>query len=150
MQPQERTHERLVDWYPDRVPDDLYLQMSSGCEAPARGRAAVAAWSAGLALDRDASDLLKLLVSELVTNAVRHSAGERITLAGLLTDEQVLVTVTDSGAGKLPVVREPDLARGGYGLHLVDTFAHDWGVERANGTRVWFTMDVAPNDSLAG
>jgi anti-sigma regulatory factor (Ser/Thr protein kinase) len=139
-------HEQLAGWHPERVPDALYLRMNSSRDAPGLGRAAVAEWSACLPLGADSSDLLRLLVSELLTNAVRHSAGEEITLAGLLADDHLLVTVTDSGVGELPVAREPDLARGGYGLHLVDTFAREWGVERANGTRVWFTMDVASDE----
>jgi anti-sigma regulatory factor (Ser/Thr protein kinase) len=135
-------HEQLVGWQHDVAPEALYVRMARGRDAPALGRAAVAEWSEGLPLEPDVSDLLRLLVSELVTNAVRHSAGTRITLAGLLSDDQILVTVTDSGVGELPVAREPDLARGGYGLHLVDTFAREWGVERAEDTRVWFTMPV--------
>jgi anti-sigma regulatory factor (Ser/Thr protein kinase) len=116
--------------------------MRRGPGAPRLGRAAAAAWSARLPLDADASDLLRLLVSELVTNAVRHSNGARIALAGLVRDDHILVTVTDSGVGGLPVAREPDPARGGYGLHLLDTFAEEWGVERADGIRVWFTMPI--------
>ena len=36
--------------------------------------------------------------------------------------------------------REPDGRTGGFGLHLVDTIAARWGVDREHGTRVWFEL----------
>lgn len=89
-----------------------------------------------------------LLVSELVTNAVMHSAAPAdapIELTAHVADERVLVAVTDAGDGFAPPQRiapvTPDrLAEGGYGLYLVSRAASRWGVERDRGTRVWFEL----------
>ena len=39
----------------------------------------------------------------------------------------------------------PDPGRGGLGLHLVDTLASRWGVDREDGTRVWFELAACRN-----
>jgi anti-sigma regulatory factor (Ser/Thr protein kinase) len=121
---------------------DLYLRMDRDLDAPRKGRAAVARWCSHLEIPQDECDLLRLLVSELLSNAAQHSNGSGVTLAALQSERKVLVTVTDSGTGELPRPRRPDPAGGGFGLYLLDSFAQEWGVERADGTRVWFLMDL--------
>ena len=78
-----------------------------------------------------------VLVSELVTNALRHGTGA-ITLR-VRDDPNVLwVEVADEGSGTLTVNRAPG-ADGGWGLHIVDELADEWGTHGGS-TRVWFTM----------
>jgi anti-sigma regulatory factor (Ser/Thr protein kinase) len=82
-----------------------------------------------------------LLVSELVTNAVRYGPDEQIR--GIVYDdgERTRFTVHDAGIGTLPAMRDKDdPAPGGHGLRLVDALADRWGVERGS-TRVWFELD---------
>src|SRR5215471_3738716 len=65
----------------------------------------------------------RLLVSELVTNAVIHGRG-RITLRAGLNEDRLLVEVIDEGSGFNPAVCEPafNSARdGGRGLRIVDS-----------------------------
>jgi PAS domain S-box-containing protein len=88
---------------------------------------------------------LKLLVSEVVTNAVRHGGarqGEHVDFRIALTPEQVRLEVRDPGPGFHDVT--PSLPHtekgGGYGLYLVDLFATDWGVSGSEGTCVWFEV----------
>ena len=88
---------------------------------------------------------LQLLVSEVVTNAVRHGGagdGRPITLRLLLDPDSLLrVEVTDDGPGfeqHAPVPRSD----GGWGLLFVDRLAQRWGVDRNEHTRVWFEMDL--------
>jgi anti-sigma regulatory factor (Ser/Thr protein kinase) len=84
----------------------------------------------------------QLLVSELVTNSVRHAAvGGRATLrvVAYLTDGILRLEVEDPGTAGVIAPREPTLD-GGYGLHLVDRLAHRWGVEREDRTRVWVDL----------
>ena len=86
-----------------------------------------------------------LLVSELVTNAVKYGPehGE-IRLIVAETDSTMRVTVHDTGAGPLPEMRPRDRLPhegGGHGLRLVDRVADRWGVERGS-TRVWFELDL--------
>jgi len=83
-----------------------------------------------------------LLVSELVTNAVKYGPeDEAIRLIIEPRETTSRFTVHDLGGGPLPEMRErDDPAPGGHGLRLVDTLADRWGVERGS-TRVWFELD---------
>src|SRR3954464_13219495 len=83
-----------------------------------------------------------LLVSELVTNAVKYGPEhEAIRLIVHTDGQRTRFTVHDLGLGPLPEMREPDdPAPGGHGLRLVDGLADRWGVERGS-TRVWFELD---------
>ena len=85
---------------------------------------------------------LRLLVSELVTNAVRHSGlpdTARIVLAARLTPDFARIEVRDSGPGFDPDVRHDG---DGFGLRMLDALAARWGVDRdEHGTRVWFEVD---------
>jgi anti-sigma regulatory factor (Ser/Thr protein kinase) len=86
---------------------------------------------------------LRLLVTELLTNSVRHARTEEwITLDVELQTDAVRAVVTDCGQGFEPESRpQPHLDRpGGWGLCLVDRLADRWGVDRGNGTAVWFEM----------
>jgi anti-sigma regulatory factor (Ser/Thr protein kinase) len=82
-----------------------------------------------------------LLVSELVTNAVKYGPEhEAIRLIITTDDRATRFTVHDLGLGPLPEMREAgDPAPGGHGLRLVDALADRWGVERGS-TRVWFEL----------
>jgi anti-sigma regulatory factor (Ser/Thr protein kinase) len=87
----------------------------------------------------------ELLVSELVTNAVKYGPdGGEIRLLVDADDRRVRVTVRDTGSGPLPEMRAPDRLPhegGGHGLRLVDMVSDRWGVERGS-TRVWFELDL--------
>jgi anti-sigma regulatory factor (Ser/Thr protein kinase) len=113
--------------------------------AIARARHATAAFL----VERGLADrfLVELLVSELVTNAVRHGLGP-IRLEVTIVGDHFRVAVTDHGGGR-PVLREPDArraARGGWGLHLVDGTATAWGSDQRPGrTEVWFELPLAAN-----
>ena len=115
-----------------------------------RGPAAVgAARSALMPLDERVDpallDDIRLLVSELVTNSVRHADGDRdgtVALQVNVEPEGVRVEVSDAGQGFEPKKRDADKTKvGGWGLYLVDQLADRWGVNRGKLTRVWFEMD---------
>jgi anti-sigma regulatory factor (Ser/Thr protein kinase) len=91
-------------------------------------------------------DDVLLLVTELVTNAVRHAGvgpEEVIQVELRCWPQRVRVDVVDPGT-ELPRVRprlSPDTA-GGWGLVLVDRIAARWGVGRGPAfTRVWFELE---------
>jgi anti-sigma regulatory factor (Ser/Thr protein kinase) len=121
------------------------LQLDVGSTAASEARTAVGALD-GRA-DADVLDDVRLLLSEVVTNAVRHSgapAGAKIGLRVSVTHGRVRAEVTDGGRGFEPTPRElPQLESGGWGLHLVDRLADRWGVERGRAPRVWFEIDAA-------
>jgi anti-sigma regulatory factor (Ser/Thr protein kinase) len=104
-------------------------------------------WTASVAgelLGAEASEDLRLIVSELVTNALRHGAdGKHIDLAVTPKPEFLCVQVTDDGPGLAPRPRalEPE-EHGGFGLFFVEQLTRRWGVTRENRrTRVWFELD---------
>ena len=109
------------------------LTLADGLQAPAHARAWTAAQLPPLP-SHIAEDAL-LLVSELVTNAVRHGRPAiEITLG--ITPERVRVEVRDGGDA-LPVVPsgQPSIDRPtGRGLLIVAATASDWGIERSPGT----------------
>ncbi len=100
-------------------------------------------------LDGDERNRLALLVSELVTNSVRHARlrdGETVSLA-VSVGERIRLEVTDPGPGFDPA-REPERANrdNGWGLMLVDALATRWGVERDTATRVWLELERAASE----
>lgn len=84
----------------------------------------------------------RLLVSELVTNSVRHAddpAHAPVHVSVTALDGVVRVEVTDQGHG--PVRRRtPNLNEGGFGLDMVEQIAARWGVTHAASTQVWFEL----------
>jgi anti-sigma regulatory factor (Ser/Thr protein kinase) len=87
----------------------------------------------------------RLLVSELVTNAIRHAGLDDDDLIKLVvvTGEQALrIEVCDPGRGFEPAEPSLDPARrSGWGLYLVRELSDRWGVDRNAQTRVWFELD---------
>ena len=117
---------------------------------PPEPRAAAVARShvRDLALDEETAEVVSLLVTELVTNAVRHGRvtdGTRITLhLDVADDGLVRVDVVNDGPvfEAAPRTREVDVA-GGLGLQLVDKLAERWGVEGNGSTKVWLAVKRA-------
>jgi anti-sigma regulatory factor (Ser/Thr protein kinase) len=87
----------------------------------------------------------RLLVSELVTNAIRHAGlddDDVIRLVVVSGDRALRIEVCDPGPGFDVGEPTPDPARPtGWGLYLVRELADRWGVERNELTRVWFELD---------
>ncbi len=111
-------------------------------EAPSLARRAVTGWLDGH-VDRRVLEDVTLLVSELVTNAVRHQASRgRIEMAIEVARGRVKVEVSDPGGGfsKPKVGEPPPDALGGRGLLIVDRVASRWGVIEGRPTRVWFEL----------
>jgi anti-sigma regulatory factor (Ser/Thr protein kinase) len=90
---------------------------------------------------------VRLLVSELVTNAVRHAnlaPGDVILLVFEVADHAFRVEVHDPGGGFVPTAPAPDPTRpSGWGLYLVAELADRWGVDSEETTLVWFELDRA-------
>jgi anti-sigma regulatory factor (Ser/Thr protein kinase) len=90
-----------------------------------------------------------LLTSELVTNAVMHSAshcaGGTVTVQITESAGGVRVEVADAGSDlSAPVVRGDVYASDGHGLFLVQTLSDQWGYLRDdNSTTVWFWLGTA-------
>ncbi|MGW5970931.1 SpoIIE family protein phosphatase [Streptomyces sp. NPDC055186] len=88
-------------------------------------------------------DTTELLVSELVTNALRYGEGE-IRLR-LLLDRTLVCEVWDSGLVQPRRRRARDTDEGGRGLQLVGLLSAAWGSRRTpRGKTVWFELPL-PN-----
>jgi serine phosphatase RsbU (regulator of sigma subunit)/anti-sigma regulatory factor (Ser/Thr protein kinase) len=98
------------------------------------------------ALGRELMENVTLLVSELVTNSVRHAGAAEsapIELRATVFADHVRVEVNDQGTGFEPRLRRPDPgSRSGWGLYLVDQLADRWGVTRDVGAGAWFEIDL--------
>ena len=96
----------------------------------------------------EAREDLELLVTELLTNSVRHAGmgeHERIGLRVSETPPTLRVEVSDPGRGFDHEVREPPAGSpGGRGLLLVHRIARRWGIGSDGGTRVWFEIPWRP------
>jgi anti-sigma regulatory factor (Ser/Thr protein kinase) len=114
-------------------------------EAPANARRA---------LDELAGELpsqvledIRLLVSELVTNSVRHaslSPDQWVGLAVQIEEDTVRVEVIDPGPGFRPTLMRPTpYQESGWGLYLVEQVANRWGVVDDGTIHVWFEIDGA-------
>ncbi len=83
-----------------------------------------------------------IMVSELVTNSLRHSAGE-FTVTIDRSDDQIRIAVGDGGPGN-PSPRDPAPSEPtGRGLRIVGALADSWGVSPnadGPGKVVWFTI----------
>ena len=95
-------------------------------------------------VDRDTLADARLLVSELVTNAVEHvDADGEIELRVALRDHVLRVEVLDPGPGFRPRARRADDRKdSGWGLHFVARIADRWAADVDGRARVWFELAV--------
>jgi anti-sigma regulatory factor (Ser/Thr protein kinase) len=137
------------------------LRLSPDRTSPGLARRALQRWAERY--DPDTAFKLGLLVTELVTNSVKHGrleGGDHIGVRLIAERDSLRVEVRDPGPGP-PTPRrtspetgwaylqeEPDPEwPGGWGLSIVERLADRWGVVRDEVTKVWFEVSVAP---LAG
>jgi serine/threonine-protein kinase RsbW len=119
----------------------LECYADAGCLARARR------WVTGFAEEHGAGrgtcQVLALLTTELLTNAVLHGDPEgEVLLEASHHDGSFRVSVFDAG-DRGPVVRRPGpRATSGRGVMLVATLAKEWGVlpDPVRGKTVWFTV----------
>jgi anti-sigma regulatory factor (Ser/Thr protein kinase) len=95
----------------------------------------------------EAREAVELMVSELVTNCVRHvHTSFDLTIERM--SAEIRVEVTDRGGG-IPTMRSPSPDEpNGRGLRIVDMLSRRWGVEQraGSGKTVWFTVDATHAD----
>ncbi|MEU4405168.1 ATP-binding protein [Streptosporangium sp. NPDC023963] len=99
----------------------------------------LAEWGIG-----EQGEIARLLVSELVTNALRHAWGP-IRLA-VSYQEGMLRCEVDDANPALPYVRDAhEDDEGGRGLYLLDLLSARWGSERTSLGKVsWFELAIHP------
>lgn len=136
--PSGSEHFEVVSVQADDVGCHMVLPCVPEAASPARHMVASAfgAWSGGRLADTG-----KLLVTELVANAVKHTGCRRIAVAARRKPSSLWAGVGDS-SGELPVLMAPAReAESGYGLGLVAAFSQRWGVTcEPHGKWVWFEL----------
>jgi anti-sigma regulatory factor (Ser/Thr protein kinase) len=127
----------------DRRKLELYLPASEAAIGQARGFI-----DRLEALDphRDVRFAVRLLVSELFTNAVKYGSrreGARVRLMVAVADAHVRVEIGDRGRGFAEGgTTMPDAdAESGRGLAFLDALADRWGIVRSGESCVWFELD---------
>jgi anti-sigma regulatory factor (Ser/Thr protein kinase) len=108
-------------------------------QAPASARAALGGLTQGL--DKRRVDATRLLVSELVTNAVKYGGDGPVRIDAQSTPARLRAEVIDEGDG---FVAKDRIAgqEGGWGLPLVEELADRWGTFQGS-THVWFELDLS-------
>lgn len=100
-------------------------------------------------VDRDLLDSSALVVSELVTNSLRHGVlapNASIEVRVTANANGTRIEVIDRGIGFDPAsLRPPEPeALGGWGLFLVERLSSRWGVSTDGATRVWAEIPAEP------
>ncbi|MFJ4693291.1 SpoIIE family protein phosphatase [Streptomyces sp. NPDC088766] len=123
-----------------RKGDTATWRLPARDDAPARARAQVSALLRQWRTRDDTRDNVSLLVSELVTNAVRHATGP-ITVRLIRAGHGLLCEVGDTGNGRPRLSLGGLLDEGGRGLHIVHRLTTRWGVRwTETGKVVWATV----------
>jgi anti-sigma regulatory factor (Ser/Thr protein kinase) len=116
------------------------VRLQADASAPRRARQYVQSHCQHLPVET--LHVVKLLTSELVTNAVVHGAGEAV-LDVLAEGNIMTVGVSDHGGGSVRAASRFSWPETGHGLTLVAGMADRWGVDQVPGTpgkRVWFEL----------
>lgn len=95
--------------------------------------------------DGSVIDDARLVISELVSNAVRHTRSP--FSVSITSDSPKLRIAVHDASSSVPVTgqRSEDAPAGGRGLQIVAALADDWGVERTpSGKVVWADLSPAP------
>ena len=119
---------------------NLPARPTSAREARERVKPLLDSWP-----DEAGRDTAILLLSEVVTNAVRYADGE--ILITVTTEGHTLRAAVHDGSANLPIPRPSD-ETGGLGLLLIDQLSDRWGVHEhpGDGKTVWFELDDSELD----
>jgi anti-sigma regulatory factor (Ser/Thr protein kinase) len=125
--------------------DGLVFQLTAGPLAGVGARRALLAGNG--TLPGSIRDDVLLLVTELVTNAVRHSSAgpDGVVRVEILRGTDTLrVAVSDEGTGFTAEAPLEANEAGGWGLALVDRIADRWAITpTGSGTCAWFEIAYA-------
>ncbi|MFJ9857040.1 ATP-binding protein [Streptomyces albogriseolus] len=123
---------------------ELAAHPGSAAQARRLARARLTGWS----VCEDTCDTAALVVSELVTNAIVHTASSRVVCELHDGDDLLRIAVRDEGCApgrpRANTRQQPEEEHG-RGLLLVDALCHAWGAhEHGPGLLVWAELPRTP------
>jgi anti-sigma regulatory factor (Ser/Thr protein kinase) len=107
------------------------MQLSPDPRSPSQARRFVRE-ALGDSTSRDVVEDVQLVVSELVTNSVRHAnlrPDQHVTLSIERADDVVRIEVRDGGPSFRREPSAPPAGGGGLGLRIVERLSHSWGID---------------------
>lgn len=129
------------------VPNQVTFRLTRHRSSVPRARSLLHAMLGGGHADQDVLDTAELVLSELVTNALRvrvpHDRQVGVRIVHLPEDGLLRLEVSDAGPGRPTVHRPDEEETGGRGLLLVEALTHRWGVQERPGgigKTVWAEM----------
>ena len=138
------TNEPIPGVRQDDPLEESALSLPGHRRSVAAGRHWVVRESAERGVTGMANQIVELLTSELLANAVLHGPpGGNVGLRLQCSETVVRVTVSDRETA-MPVVLHPDpIAPSGRGMAIVEAMSNRWGVEAVGGGKsVWFELDL--------
>ena len=121
-------------------PVNAWVSFGADLESTTAARRFAERTMAGWSIDGDRFETARLLVSELVANAVTHAETD-VTLQLDLTDQRLRVEVRDEAEGQPRARRPRHDDPTGRGLMIVEALADRWGVDPTPpGKTVWFEL----------
>jgi anti-sigma regulatory factor (Ser/Thr protein kinase) len=138
-------HLANATWAPDEYEYE-HLELPSTPASPTRARRWALGALAGSRLSVAEQDDVTLVISELVTNAVRHARPASVATVVVrlaASADRIRIEVSDRGAGFSPaaIARPSGKEPGGRGLLVVDAIASRWGTACADRHCVWLECD---------
>jgi anti-sigma regulatory factor (Ser/Thr protein kinase) len=128
---------------------DFEMKLPLSIRAPGQARRELETTYADT-MERPLLDDVKLMASELVTNAVQHSRcpeGDPLSLRASVVDGVLRVALGDNGSTADRV--EPRSAHPPSGLGVVRLLSDRWSSDRDGLFTVWFEIDVTPRTTLS-
>jgi anti-sigma regulatory factor (Ser/Thr protein kinase) len=125
----------------DRRGEFLRVELTGDADVAGRARRQLSRLRTDL--DPPMLESARLLITELVTNSVRHAQAPTIELSVAVTEQEMCVEVGNPGGGFEARPSGPEDSDTSWGLFLVDRLSDDWGVSQDNGSqyqRVWFQL----------
>jgi serine/threonine-protein kinase RsbW len=117
-----------------RAPITLRLPFEATSVSVARQR--LKTWMSDIDGSRDSIEDARVVISELVANAVRHArplSDGSLLVTWTLEDDGVQVSVTDGGAATRPRALETSPSSlSGRGMAIVEVLAHKWWTEQSD------------------
>ena len=116
----------------------MELRLAADAQAPRVARQRISEVLQSCAIET--RENAELLISELVSNAVRHGPSvAEIDICVVAEEDTLEIAVSDVGRGFDPVAPPPS---DGYGLAIIETLSSDWGVvDNEHEFRVWCRVD---------